>query len=141
MDPKKDLTPRKRSGSLVRFEPSKTSIIEKNPNHVDSFKHMGCWRFCQKLKGHHLEISRDFVKNYKEGKTQVGPFEIPLTKELIVDITETPRTGEKWFKGRRLENDDWCQEMLKPEHKGASLVKGVPRSCLLEEFDKVLLII
>ena len=80
MDPKKYLTPRKRSGSLLRFEPSNTSLIEQNPNHVDSFKRMGCWRFCHKLEGYHLEVSKDFVNNYKDNRTQFGPLEILLTE-------------------------------------------------------------
>jgi hypothetical protein len=61
MAPRKDPIPRNRSGSMVIFEPIETTLIEKNPNHVDSFKRMGCWRFCNKLEQHHLEVSRDFV--------------------------------------------------------------------------------
>jgi hypothetical protein len=141
MAPRKDPIPRKRSGSVVRFEPTDTTLIEQNPNHVDSFKRMGCWRFCHKLEGYHLEVSRDFVQNYKDGKTQVGPLEIHLTVDLIAEVTEIPRTGELWFKARRLEKEDWCQDMLKPEHRGADLVKGVPRKWLLEEYDKLLFII
>jgi hypothetical protein len=58
MAPRKDPIPRKRSGSVVRFEPTDTTLIEKNSNHVDSFKRIGCWRFCQKLEGNHLEKER-----------------------------------------------------------------------------------
>jgi hypothetical protein len=140
MDPKAD-TPRKRSGSLHRFEPTGISLIEQNPDHLDAFKRLGCLRFFQKLDGHHLEVSRDFVKNYREGKTQVGPMEINLTVDLIAEVTEIPMTGEQWFKARKLEKEGWCQDMLKPEHKGANLVKGIPRQWLLEAYDKLLLII
>jgi hypothetical protein len=141
MAPRKYPIPKKRSGSMVRFEPTDTTLIEQNPNHVDSFKRMGCWRFCQKIEGHHLEVSRDFVQNYKEGKTQVGPLEIQLTTNLIAEVTEIPRTKELWFKARKLEKEDWCQDILKPKHRGADLVKGVPRNWLLEEYDKLLFII
>ena len=61
MDPRKDPIPRKRSGSLVRFEPTETTLIEKDANHVESFKHMGCWIFCNKLEGNHLEVYSDFL--------------------------------------------------------------------------------
>jgi hypothetical protein len=83
MVPRKDPIPRKRLGLVVRFEPSNTTLIEKNPNLVDSFKCMGCWRLCHKLEGYHLEVSRDFVHNYRDGKTQVGPLEIHLIVDLI----------------------------------------------------------
>jgi hypothetical protein len=141
MAPRKDPIPRKRSGSMVRFEPTDTTLIEQNPNHVDSFKRMGCWRFCKNLEGHHLELSRDFVHNFKEDKTQVGSLEIQLTIELIAEVTKIPRSGELWFKARKLEKEEWCQEFLKPEHRGVDLVKGVPRNWILEEYDKFLFII
>ena len=92
MAPRKDPIPRKRLGSVVRFETTDTTLIEQNPNHVDSFKRMGCWRFCQKLEGHHLEVSGDFVHNFKEGKTQVDSLDIQLTIELIVELTKIPRS-------------------------------------------------
>jgi hypothetical protein len=88
-----------------------------------------------------LEVSHDFVKNYREGKTQVGPMEINLIVDLIAEVTEIPMTGEQWFKARKMEKEGWCQDMLKPEHKGANLVKGIPRQWLLEAYDKLLLII
>jgi hypothetical protein len=103
MEPRKYPIPKKRSGSMVMFEPTNTSIIEKDPNHVDSFKCMGCWRFCQKLQGHHLEVSRDFVQNYKSGKTNVGPLEIHVIAYMIAEVTEIPRIGEQWFKEKRIE--------------------------------------
>jgi hypothetical protein len=141
MAPRKDPIPRKRSRSMVRFEPTDTTLIEQNPNHVDSFKRMGRWRFCQNLEGHHLEVSRDFLQNYKKGKTQVGPFEIQLKTYLIVEVTYIPRTRELWFKEKKLEKEDRCQDMLKLEHRGSNLVKGVPSNWMLEEHDKLLLII
>jgi hypothetical protein len=83
----KDATPRKRSRSLYRFEPSYMSLIEQNLDYIDSFKRMGCWRYCQKLEGHHLEFSRDFLKNYSEGKTKLGPLEINLNVDMIIEAT------------------------------------------------------
>jgi hypothetical protein len=61
--------------------------------------------------------------------------------DLIAEVTEIPRIGELWFKSRRLEKEYWCQYMLKTEHRGDDLVKGVPRKWLLEEYDKLLFII
>ena len=93
MAPKYD-TPRKRSGSLYRFNPIGISLTEQNPNHLDAFKCLGCLRFFQKLDGHHLEVNREFLKNYREGKTQFGPMEINLTVDLIAKVTEIPMTSE-----------------------------------------------
>jgi hypothetical protein len=141
MAPRKDPIPKKMSGSLVIFKPTNTSLIEQDPNHVDSFKHMGCWRFFQKLQGHHLEVSRDFVQNYKSGKTKFGPLEIHVIEDMIAEVIDIPRTREQWFKEKRIEKEDWCQDMLRPEHRGVDLVKGVPRKWIIEEYDKLLFII
>jgi hypothetical protein len=54
---------------MVIFEPIDTTLIEQNPNHVDSFKRMGCWRLRHKLEGYHLEVLREFVHNYRDGNT------------------------------------------------------------------------
>ena len=81
------------------------------------------------------------MQNDKNGKTKVGPLEIHLTVDLIVEVTEIPRTGELWFKARKLEKEDWCQDMLRPEHRVDDLVRGVPRKWLIEEYDKLHFII
>jgi hypothetical protein len=141
MVPKKDLIPRKRSGSLVIIEPTDTSLIDKDPHNVDSFKHMCCWRFFQKLQGHHLQVSKDFVQNYQEGKTKFGPVEIHLTANFIAKVTKIPRSGECWYKEKKIEKEGWCQDMIKPKLKEANLTKGVPRIWLLEEYDRLLFII
>ena len=131
MAPKQGDTPRRRY----------TSLIEENLDHVNSIKCMGCWRYCKNIECHHLEVSRDFVKNYSEGKTKVGPLEINLNVDIFIEATLIPITRELWFKARQLEKGDRCQYMLKPEHQGANLVKDIPRNWLLEAYDKLLLII
>jgi hypothetical protein len=141
MDPKQGVTPRKRSRSLYRFEPSYTSLIEQKPDHVNSFKRMGCWRYYQKLEGHHMKVSIDFVKNYNGGKNKVGPLEFNMNMDMIVEATETPIIRELWFKTKKLEREYWCQDMLKPENQGANLVKGIPRNWLLEAYEKLFFII
>jgi hypothetical protein len=60
---------------------------------------------------------------------------------MIVEVTEIPRIGEQWFKAKKIEKEDWCQDMLRPEHRGVDLVRGVPRKWLIEDYDKLLFII
>jgi len=86
-------------------------------------------------------VSKDFVKNFKEGKTKFGPVEIHLTKYFILKVTEIPRSGECYFKAKKIEKHDWCQDMLKPEFKGAELIKGASRTWILEEYDRFLFLI
>jgi len=60
---------------------------------------------------------------------------------MIVEVTKIPRTREQWFKEKRIEKEEWCQDMLRPKHRGADLVKGVPSKWLIEEYDKMIFII
>jgi hypothetical protein len=74
-------------------------------------------------------------------KNKNWSLEIHVTTDMIVEVTEIPRTGEQWFKAKKIEKEDWCQDMLRPEHRGVDLVKGVPRKWLIEDYDKMLFII
>lgn len=66
---------------MVRFEPLSTSLLDENPLFKDSFQHVGCLRFCQKLEGFHVQVSRDFSLNYDGVKTKVEPIEITISPD------------------------------------------------------------
>lgn len=55
-------------------------------------------RFCQKLEGFHVQVSRDFALNYDGIKTRVGPLEINVSPDSIAQSSEISRSIEQWFK-------------------------------------------
>jgi hypothetical protein len=61
-------------------------------------------------------------------------------KATIAVATEIPNTGERWFKYMIL-NASFSKDFLKPNYQKENLSKGVPRSHLVEGFDKMLKII
>jgi hypothetical protein len=66
--------------------------------------------------------------------------EFEVSEHSISVATKIPDCGEKWFKAMSL-NSSFSKEFFKPEYQGDNLSKGVPRSHMLEYFDKMLRVI
>jgi len=80
----------KQRGKLVRFEPQSMELLNANPVFRDSFQQVGCLRFCEKLKGHHVQVDKNFVLNFIGKRTKVGPLEFDVTVDSISARTEIP---------------------------------------------------
>ena len=111
---------RKRSGRVLRFEPQNLDLFEGNPNFIDSFRQVGCYRFCEKMQGYHKQIAIDFALNFDGIKTKVGPLEFAVTPDSIAAATEIPRQGEK-----AIQNSKEITSCLSYNHKrGLSQLQG-----------------
>jgi hypothetical protein len=104
------------------------------------FQRVGCFNFCQKMQRGHPEVAREFSLNFDGTKTKVGTLELEVSEVNIAATTEIPNTGEIWFKSMNL-NATFSKEFIKPECQGYNLSKGVPRSHMIEGFDKILRVI
>jgi hypothetical protein len=65
---------------------------------------------------------------------------LEVYEATIAPTTEIPNTGERWFKSMTL-NATFSKDFLKPDYQKDNLSKGVPRSHLVEGFDKMMKII
>jgi flagellar biosynthesis protein FlhB len=65
---------------------------------------------------------------------------LEVSEATIVATTEIPNTGERWFKSITL-NASFSKDFLKPDYQKDNFSKGVPRSHLVEGFDKMLKVI
>jgi hypothetical protein len=66
--------------------------------------------------------------------------EFEVTEASISAITRIPITGENWFKAMAL-SSSYAKYILKPEYQDNDLSKSMPRSQLIEQFDRILKII
>jgi len=66
--------------------------------------------------------------------------EFEVSEKSIYTTTKIFVHGEKWFKAMSL-NSTFSKEFLKPKYQGENLSKEVPRSHMLEYFDKILRVI
>jgi hypothetical protein len=70
----------------------------------------------------------------------VGYLEFEVFEASIAVATGIPNAGERWFKSMIL-NDAFSKDFLKIDYQTDNFSKGVPRSHLVEYFDKMLKII
>ena len=129
-----------KGGKLVRTEPVDMHLFEIEPMAREVFQRVGCLDFFQTMQRGHLEVERQFTSHFYGLKTKVGDLEFEVSKASISVATGIPIIGEKWFKSMAL-NASFSKDFLKPEYQDENLSKGVPRSHIVEEFDKMLIII
>ena len=67
----------------------------------------------------------------------IGKEELLVGETLIAEVTELPRTGEKWFKST-ITKDVEFKSYLKPEHRDIVWQKSVPSTWLDERWQKIL---
>jgi hypothetical protein len=115
-------------------------LFDVEPLIREVFQRVGCLTFCQNMQRGHPEVAREFSLNFDGTKTKVGTLEMEVSEATIAATTEIPNTGERWFKSMTL-NAAFSKYFLKPEHQKDNFSKGVPRSHLVEGFDKMLKVI
>jgi hypothetical protein len=137
-------TPQKKrshkGGIVVRTEPSYIHLFDAEPMVREVFQRVGCLSFCQNMQRGHPEVARKFDLHFDGLKTKVGDLEFEVSEASILATTWIPNIGERWFKSMTL-NAAFSKDFLKPDYQTNSLSKGVPRSHLVEDFDKMLKII
>ena len=104
------------------------------------FELVGCYRFCKKLQGYNDQVSQDFAKNYDGEKAQLDFLLLYVNENTIVEVTEMPTEGERWFKKKPAQDLD-CNRFLKEEHQNCDWTKSVPRSYIKREWNELLILI
>jgi hypothetical protein len=129
-----------KGGEIVREEPYDMQLLKSKPLFIESFQRVGCIKFCQKMQRGHPKVAKEFALKCNGTKTKVGRLEFYVSNNSISFATEIPKNGDKWFKSMAL-NCSFSKEFLKLEYQEDNLSKGVPRSHMLECFDKMMRVI
>ena len=95
----------RRGGEISCFDPSSMTLLKSRPKYKEIFRKVGCLRFCQKLGGHHVDVSYRFSLGYDWKSSKIGNLVIPATAKDISLVTGIPEEGEKWFKSTFLDLD------------------------------------
>jgi hypothetical protein len=111
-------------------------LINSEPFFKEAFQRVGCLNFCQKMQRGHPELAKQFALNFNGTKTKVGMLEFEVSENSIFVATEIPDHDEKCFKSMTL-NSSFSKELFKPEYQGDNMSKRVPRSHMLEYFEKM----
>ena len=127
----------KKGGPGLRQELGDISYLEAHPKVCQFFKDAGCYRFCEKIQGSHQQVAKEFSLFFDGSKVFIGKEEFLIDETLIIEVTELPSTGEKWFK-TTIPKDVEFISYLKPEHRGVVWKKSVPSSWLEERWKQLL---
>jgi len=125
------------SGQCLRAKPEGLDVLMRNKEVEHAFKQVSCWRFSEKLKGGHVEVTKDFSFNFTSLNSRVGVLEIPISLEVTSIVTKIPRGQEIWFKNLKFEMAP-CQEFFKQEFIGSDLTKSVLRSYVKNSYANLL---
>jgi hypothetical protein len=107
----------KKGASTLRKDLNDISYLESHPEICQLFRDAGCYNFCEKLQSSHRQVEEAFALNFDGKKAIIGWDEFEIDEALITEVTELPRTGEKWFKTTITKNVEF-RSYLKPEHRG-----------------------
>jgi hypothetical protein len=129
-----------KGGSVIRTEPSNMHLFNVEPMVMEVFQRVGCLSFCQNMQRGHPKVARQFALHFDSIKTKVGNLEFEVSEASIAAATGIPNTSERWFESMII-NASFSKDFLKPDYQTDNLSKGVPRSHLVEGFDKMLKII
>ena len=91
------LVKRRLGGLICRLEPDNTQWIMQYPRSAELMRNAGWFSFCEKLQGYHTQVTRVFIKNYKEGMVQLKSLKTMVNEESIVEAIGVPAQGERWF--------------------------------------------
>jgi hypothetical protein len=127
----------KKGGSTLRKELDDISYLESHPEVCQLFRDAGCYNFCKKLQSSHQQVAEAFALNFDGRKAVIGRDEFEVDEALIAEVTELPRTGEKWFKTTVTKNVEF-RSYLKPERKDLIWKKDIPVSFLEEKWKQLL---
>ena len=115
----------KKGGPSLRKELGDISSLESHPKVCQFFKYASCYRFSEKIQGSHQHVAEAFSLSFDGSKALIGKEEFLVDETLIIEVTELPRTGEKWFNTTTTKNVEF-RSYLKPKHRDVVWNKSVP---------------
>ena len=127
----------KKGGPPLRYELGDISYLEAHLEVFPFFKDDGCYRFCEKIQGSHQQVAEEFALSFDGSKAVIGKEEFMIYETLIIEGTELPSIGEKWFK-TTIPKDVEFISYLNPEHREVVWKKSVPSSWLEERWHQLL---
>jgi len=129
-----------KGGKVVRTKLVDMHLFDIEPMEREVFQRVGCLSFCQNMHRGHPEVAKEFALHFDGRKTKVGYLEYEVTQASISVATGIPIIGDKWFKSMDL-SSIYVKYLFKPEYQANDFSKSMPRSQLIEQFDRILKII
>ena len=92
-------------GFICRLEPINTDWIKQFPRSTKLIQRSRWFIFCDKLQGHHSQLTMDFIENYNDERVQLQSLTIRVNEEFIAEAISVLAQGEIWFKQKDFQSN------------------------------------
>jgi len=123
-----------------RVEP-KFHIEQWGKETIEKLYQSGMIGFLQKFNGHSEQITKEFINNFSQDKTQIGELSIPVTQEFLSKALNLPMIGENYHKGLHFKEKAWTFFLEKNRKGTFDRAKGIPREWFNEPWGELVMII
>ena len=89
-------------GNLITYEPSTTTLLELYPEAYQIFLQEGWVGYFRRLPDFDTHQVLEFACNLTEGFSIVQGVQIPVTEEVIAQVSGLPTNGTHWFSRKHL---------------------------------------
>ena len=93
------------------------------PRSTQLTRNAGWFPFCEKLQGYNIQVTRAFIKNYRDGVVEFKNLRVTVDEESIAESIGVPAQGEKWFKQQDFQGN--YDEFLLPWFEKLNWKKGI----------------
>lgn len=130
-------------GKLLRAEPEGSKFLEGYPQVKEALQKENWLQCIQKFRGYHKEVTKAFARSFRDKDNQVvvGDLKFTVTESSIAQATSLPQTGERWFKNRLVQGQQWKQILKNPSMDTIIFTKGIPVTYVKEEWTNLLLLV
>jgi len=128
-------------GKLLRAEPEGSKFLEGYPQVKEALQKSKWLKCIQRFKGYHREVTKAFARSFRDNQVEIGDLKFTITESSLAKATSLPQTGERWFKNRAVEDQQWKQILKNPGMDTSIFTKGIPVSLVKEEWKTLLLLV
>ena len=123
-------------GNLITHEPATTTLLELYPEAYQIFLHAGWLDYFRRLPDFDPQQVLEFACNLTEGFSVFQGVKIPVTEEIIAQVTGLPTKGTRWFSRKHLILNAQ-QNFLQPGENVEPKGRGVALQSLPQPWPKV----
>jgi hypothetical protein len=74
----------------MRYEPHSLNLVNSDPAFRMSFEQVGCIRFCEKIQGYNMQLTKEFSMNFNGVQKTIVEVIFPVSEETIAAATKIP---------------------------------------------------
>jgi len=126
---------------IVRTEPIGKQFLEGYLQTRELLQRRQRLQFIEKFSGFHKEVTKTFARSFDGMEAEIGDIKLTVTESMIVEATSLSRHGEKWFKNKGIDSEDWRVFLKNPSMDTTVYKKGILSFDLKNKWRNLLLVL